>query len=49
MPHIERSVCPAYLLEPIPVMHCPLASSPGTNIFLASLLLAQVFETKWLT
>ena len=36
-------------------MHCPLASSLGTNIFLASLLLAQVFarfkfyKTKWLT
>ena len=42
MPHIERGVCPAYLLEPTPGMQCPLASSFGTNIFLASLLLAQV-------
>ena len=43
MPHIEHSVCSAYLLEPTPGMHCPLASGFWTNIFLASLLLAQVF------
>ena len=43
MPRIEHSVCPAYLLEPTPGMHCPLASGLGTNISLASLLLAQVF------
>ena len=31
-------------------MHCPLASSPGTNIFSASLLLARSnLATKWLT
>ena len=42
MPRIEYSVCPAYLLEPTPGMHCPLASSLGMNIFLVSLLLAQV-------
>ena len=42
MPHIERSVCPAYLLEPTPGMHCPLASGLGMSIFLVSLLLAQV-------
>ena len=42
MPRMERSVCPAYLLEPTPGMPCPLASSFGMNIFLASLLLAQV-------
>ena len=41
MPHIKRSVCPVYLLEPTPGMHCSLASSLGTNIFSASLLLAQ--------
>ena len=39
---IERGVCPAYLSEPTPGMPCPLASSLGMNIFLASLLLAQV-------
>ena len=33
---IEHSVCPAYLLEPTPVMHCL-----GTNILSASLPLAQ--------
>ena len=37
MPHIEHSVCPAYLLEPTPGMQCCLASSLE-----ASLLLAQV-------
>ena len=42
MPRIERSVCPAYLLEPTPGMRCPLASGLGMNIFSASLLLAQV-------
>ena len=42
MPHTERSVCPAYLLDPTPGMHCPLASSLGTDIFTASSLLAQV-------
>ena len=42
MPRIERSVCPAYLLEPAPGMYSPLASGLGTNIFLASLPLAQV-------
>jgi len=42
MTRIERSVCPAYLLEPTPGMHCPLARGLGMNIFLASLLLAQV-------
>ena len=42
MPYIERGVCQAYLLEPTPGMHCPLASDLGTNIFSASLLLAQV-------
>ena len=42
MPCIERSVCPAYLLEPTPGMHCPLASSLETDIFSASFLLAQV-------
>ena len=51
---IEHSVCPAYLLERTPGMQCPLASSLGTNIFSASLLLALVlaqfkFATKWLT
>ena len=30
-------------------MHCPLDSSLGMNIFSASLLLAQVLATKWLT
>ena len=54
MPRIKHSVCPAYLLEPTPGMHCPLDSGIGTNIFSASLLLAQVlaqfeFATKWLT
>ena len=42
MPHIEHSVCPAYLLEPTSGMQGPLAGSLGMNIFLASLLLAQV-------
>ena len=42
MPCIECGVCPAYLLEPTPGMRCPLASGLATNIFLASLLLAQV-------
>ena len=42
MPSTECSVCPAYLSQPTPAMQCPLASSLGTNIFLASLLLAQV-------
>ena len=42
MPHTERSVCPAYLLDPTPGMHCPLASSLRTDIFTASSLLAQV-------
>ena len=42
MPCIERSVCPAYLLEHTPGMYCPLASGLGINIFSASLLLAQV-------
>ena len=42
MPRMEHSVCPAYLLEPTPGMHCLLNSSFGTNIFLASSLFAQV-------
>ena len=42
MPRIEHSVCLAYLSEPTPGMHCLLASGLGTNIFSASLLLAQV-------
>ena len=42
MPCIKCSVCPVYLLEPTPGMHCPLASGLGMNIFPASLLLAQV-------
>ena len=42
MLRIKHSVYPAYLLEPTPGMQCPLASGLGTNIFLASLLLAQV-------
>ena len=42
MPLIERSVCPAYLLEPTPGKHYSLTSGLGTNIFSASLLLAQV-------
>ena len=42
MPRTEHSVCPAYLLELNPGMHCPLACGLGTNIFSASLLLAQV-------
>ena len=43
MPRIEHSVCPAaYLLEPTSGMQCPLASGLGTNLFSASLLLAQV-------
>ena len=42
IPRIERSVCPAYLLEPTPGMQRPLASGFGTNIFSASLPLAQV-------
>ena len=41
MPRIERSVCPVYLLEPTPGMHCPSASSLQMDIFSASLLLAQ--------
>ena len=36
MPHIKRSVCPVYLLEPTPGVHYPLAIYP------ASLLLTQV-------
>ena len=43
MPCIECSVCPDYLLEPTPGMHRLLASGLGTNVSLASLLLAQVF------
>ena len=39
---IEHSVCPVYLLESTPGMHCALASGLGMNIFPASLLLAQV-------
>ena len=35
MPHIEHSVCPAYLLKPTTGMQCPLASGLGTNIFFA--------------
>jgi len=42
MPRIKHSVCPAYLLEPTPGMHCPLASSLGMKMILVSLLLAQV-------
>ena len=42
MPRIKHSVCPAYLLEPTPGMHCPLASGLGTKMFSVSLLLAQV-------
>ena len=42
MSRIKRSVCPAYLLEPTPGMHCPLASGLKTNVFSASWLLAQV-------
>ena len=54
MPRLEHSVCPVYLLEPTPGMHCSLASSLGTNTFSTSLLLAQVLAqfksaTKWLT
>ena len=54
MPCIKGNVCPAYLLEPIPAMQCPLARGLGTNTFSASLPLAQVlaqsnFATKWLT
>ena len=55
MPRIERSVCPAHLLEPTPGMQRPLASGLGTNIFSASLPLARVLaqfkfcKTKWLT
>ena len=55
MPRIECSVCPVYLLEPIPGMQYPLASGLETNIFSASLLLVQVLaqfkfsKTKWLT
>ena len=51
MPRIKRSVYPAYLLEPTTGMHCPLASGLGSNIFLASLLLASCslnFVTKGL-
>ena len=40
---IKRSVCPVYLLEPTPGMHCSLASGLGINIFPVSLLLAPVF------
>ena len=53
---IKHSVCPVYLLEPTPGMHCPLASGLGTNISSASSLLAPVlavwfwiFSPKWLT
>jgi len=42
MLHTEHNVCPVYLLEPTPGMHCPLANSLVTNIFPASSLLAQV-------
>ena len=42
MPRVERSVCPAHLLEPTPGMYCPLANSLGTNILQAPSLLAQV-------
>ena len=42
MVRIEYSVCPVYLLEPTPGMHCPLACGLGMDIFSASLLLAQV-------
>ena len=38
---IERSVCPAYLLEPTPGVHCPFASGLGMNIFAASMPFAQ--------
>ena len=38
----EHNVCPLYLLEPTPGMHCLLASSLGTNIFPAFSLLAPV-------
>ena len=49
MLRIEHRVYPVCLLEPTPGMHCPLASSLGMDIFSASLLLAQVLATKWLT
>ena len=39
IPHANHQ---AYLLEPTPGVQCPSASSLGTNIFPASLLLAQV-------
>ena len=39
---------PAYLLNLNPGMHCPLACSLGSNIFLASLHNSN-FATKWLT
>ena len=42
MPCTDCSICPVYLLERIPGMHCPLASGYGMNNFMASLLLAQV-------
>ena len=42
MPHIQHSVCLAYLLEPTPGMHFPLASSLGKSIFLASFPLVQI-------
>ena len=52
----KYSVCPVYLLEPTPGMHCPFASGLGTNISSASSLLAPVlavwfwfFSAKWLT
>ena len=44
MPCIERNVYPAYVSEPTPGMHCPLASRLRVNIFSAPLLLAQVLS-----
>ena len=39
---LRANVCTGYLLALTPGMQCPSANGPGTNIFLASLLLAQV-------
>ena len=49
MPHIEHSVCPAYLLEPTPGMQCCLASSLEASLLLALVLAQFKFATKWLT
>ena len=39
MLHIEHNVYPVYLLELTPGMHCPLAGSLGTNIYINNILI----------